>query len=233
MLDRKTFVAKLIAFNLTIATPIFATGTTIDIHLLNATDGGSYMPYRSDISLAQTFTPGFSMTLTAVELESSSWASRTLEPLTISVYQLSSQDTPIGVLLGAATYTPAYGGIESFDFSAANITLIRGQLYSVVLSSPFSGNPDYANAVKFNPGWSYPDGVVTPNAYPDGMMWSTESGSWKPFASWISHDIAAISDIAMNTYGNPISSIPESSTALLTAFGLAGILWRQKRTQRT
>lgn len=209
----------------------------IDMLYTNPYESGTgFISYNAGRTVAQTFTPGFSMVLDGIELETDSWASYTYVPMTLTIHHLSSADSPVGDVLGAKTFTPSSSYIthgDLFDLSSLGIRLDQGEYYSVVISSDFSGNPDYGNAVKFHAGWRYPIGELHPNAYPQGMMWTNDTGTWVPTDTWISNYIAGISDIAMNTYGTPIPAIPEPSAAVLVLSALGIVLSARGRQSKS
>lgn len=190
-----------------------ASAATLDVNIAGSTDGlTSFAGNWVEASLAQTFKAGFTQILSGVELTHDVWGTGQLVDVDVSIYHVTSPDSPMGERLAQMHVRPEMG-TAVLDFQPYGVQLTQGETYSLVLENAW-GN---VNGVGFTPGnhdadWNYTD------SYADGMLWSrARDGEWVPFTSWISHDAAGTSDLMMKTFGQPV---PEPSTMLLMPLGL-------------
>lgn len=204
-----------------------AHASVADVSIPSGVDSQSFMNYHAGNLLAQTFTAGFTQTLDAIELHNDHWAGSTFQSLTISVEKATTGDAPGGALLGSLTVNASYG-YQHIDLSSLGIQLEQGQHYALILGSAYSGNLDYANAVEIDPGYRPGYGPDTPNAYPQGMLWMTENGVWKPYTDISSQNIPGLADLVFTTYGTP-TSVPEPADAALFMLGLALMVAKVRR----
>lgn len=209
-------VAALIAiFFLAISPTVVYSSPILDQAQENDNGGSTYSANRS---LAQTFTAGYSSTLSSVEVRMDSWGTLSF-PTTVSI--MNTVNGLPDAVLGSVSYPNGFRfGWQSIDLVSEDIFLFLGNTYAIVFSSD-SDSGLQANGFEVN--WLNAEHTVSYPDYLGGELLEDRGSGWSP----VIHNSLG-GDMAFRTYVTPI---PEPGTlTLLSTAGVFLYLSRKKNS---